>query len=104
MLIMNDRLNKFAQQIMNLDANVPGTGISSAGMAGAASPRQHALDDLKRKTLEFVAEHRKRNPDKSKLNELAGEIEGNLLGINSLQVIDDNQLDKIVNDLHLLKS
>jgi hypothetical protein len=47
MQLMSNELHAFVGQVMDLSANVPGTGISSCGLAGAASPRQHALEDLK---------------------------------------------------------
>jgi hypothetical protein len=94
------QLKEFVEQIIALGANVQGSGISSAGFAGASSSRQHALDDLKKKSLEFVQEHQKSTPDKEKIKELSKEIEGNLLGLNSLQVIDDNLLDKLLDDLN----
>jgi hypothetical protein len=99
---MNDNLKSFVGQIINLEANVQGASISSAGFAGAASPRQHSLDDLKRKTLEFASEYRKNDPSKEKLKELSNEVEGNLLGLNSLQVIDNNKLNSLTDELYSL--
>jgi hypothetical protein len=43
------QLKEFVEQIIALGANVQGSGISSAGFAGASSSRQHALDDLKKR-------------------------------------------------------
>jgi SpoVK/Ycf46/Vps4 family AAA+-type ATPase len=99
-----DKLQRFVDKILNLDAPVPGTGISSGGLFGAASSRQDALDSLKRKVLSFAREHRQRSPDKKILAQFSQEVEGNLQVLNSLAVIDDNALDTLIDELHELQS
>jgi hypothetical protein len=98
----DNQLKNFVGQIIGLNANPPGTGASYGGMLGSASPRGHAMDDLKRKALEFASEHTKKTQNKEKLETLKNEIEGHLLGLNSLQVIDDKLLNQLRDDLHNL--
>jgi hypothetical protein len=95
-------VNDFVRQIIKLDVTPPGTSISYGGLVGASSPRQHAMEDLKRKTLEFAQENQKANPNKERIKELSKEIEGHLLGLNSLQAIDDRHLDKLRDELDKL--
>jgi hypothetical protein len=65
--------------------------------------RQHSAEDLKRKTLEFAHAYKSKSDDNT-LEVLAGEIEGNLLGLNSMAVIDNNILDELLSELHSLKA
>jgi hypothetical protein len=65
--------------------------------------RQHSAEDLKRKTLEFANAYKNKSDDNT-LEVLAGEIEGNLLGLNSMAVIDNNILDELLSELHSLKA
>lgn len=97
-----DKLNKFVGKILNLNAHVPGTGISSGGLMGAASSRQDALDSLKREALSFAREYRQGSLDKSALPQFSQEVEGSLQVLNSLGVIDDSHLDTLIDELHEL--
>jgi hypothetical protein len=98
-----DKLNKFVGMILNINAHVPGTGISSGGLMGAASSRQDALDSLKRKMLSFAREYQQRSPDQSALTQFSQEVEGSLQVLNSLSVIDDNALNTLIDELHELQ-
>jgi hypothetical protein len=98
-----DRLNRFVDKILDLNAPVPGTGISSGGLFGAASSRQDALDNLKRRVLAFAGEYRQKSPDKMTLAQFSQEVEGNLQVLNSLAVIDDKALDTLIDELHELQ-
>jgi hypothetical protein len=100
---MNNELNKFVSRIINLNITPPGTGASYGGFIGASSMRQHSAEDLKRKTLEFASAYKNKSDDNT-LEVLAGEIEGNLLGLNSMAVIDNNILDELLSELHSLKA
>jgi len=98
-----DRLNRFVNKILNLNAPVPGTGISSGGLFGAASSRQEALDSLKKKVLSLAREYRQKSPNKMALTQFSQEVEGNLQVLNSLAVIDNNALDTLIDELHELQ-
>jgi hypothetical protein len=95
-------MQNFVREIIDLYATPPATNASYGGMIGASNPRQQALEDLKRTTLKFAAESTHNNPDPKILEELAKQIEGSLLGLNSLQVIDDQTLDKLITRLYQL--
>jgi hypothetical protein len=99
---MKSALNDFVSQIINLSATPTATGLSYGGLLGASNPRQQALEDLKRSALKFAGESNKNNPGSKMLEELAKQIEGNLLGLNSLQVLDDQTLDELTEKLHQL--
>jgi hypothetical protein len=100
---MDNSLQDFVRKIINLDATPPGTNISYAGLIGASNPRLQSLEDLKGTSLKLAQEYGKKNPDNDKIKELAKEVEGGLHGLNSLSVIDDNTLDKLLADLDALK-
>jgi TRAP-type C4-dicarboxylate transport system substrate-binding protein len=99
---MSEQLNKFVREVLNIDAKVPGTGVSYAGFTGASSPRQQAIEDLKRKTLEFAAEHNKKDPNKEVFLKLSQEVEGNIQGLHALAVLDDSRLNNLLDGLHSL--
>jgi hypothetical protein len=100
---VNSELKNFVRQIINIDATPPGTNASYGGFIGASNPRQQAVEDLKRKTLEFAKERSKQKPDASLVNNLAASVEGHLHITESLAVIDSFMLDKLIDELSLLK-
>lgn len=82
---------------------IPGTGASTSGL-GAMSPRQAAVLDLKKKTLDLNAELIKKTSNRYKLIQLFEAVEGGLQGLKTLGVIDDRHLAELSSELKTLRS
>jgi hypothetical protein len=93
------KLNEFVARAIDINAIAPGTGVSAGGYIGAMSPRQEAVNDFKEVVINFDSEAHREFPDKEKLDSLYGRVEGGLLGLNALAIIDDHKLKSILADL-----
>jgi hypothetical protein len=99
-----DKLRGFMNHIGGIKASVPGTGMSSGGLWGAMSAQHETIVSLRKSAAGFAAEYGKRSRDKTKIETLANEAEGHLQALRSLSVIDDNQFDSLMSELHSLKN
>jgi hypothetical protein len=98
------KLRDFMNQISNLRAAVPGTGMSSGGMWGAMSAQDETIVSLRKSAAAFATERSQQAPNQTVLNKLADEVQGHLQGLHSLSVINDRQFDSLLADLHSLKN
>jgi hypothetical protein len=101
---MNERLAAFTDKIMRINAVAPGTAMSAGGLVGAMSPRQAAVLDLKKKTLDLNAELAKKTSNHYKAVELFEAIEGSLQGLKTLAVIDGHRLAELSGELKVLRN
>lgn len=95
----DNKLGKFVREALGINAVMPGTGVSAAGLMGAMSPRQSLVEDLKKQVHTFAAEYSKNEPNQAAIKEMFREIEGTIYGLRSFSVIDDTQTDNLISQL-----
>ncbi|MGH7156856.1 MAG: hypothetical protein ACREGG_01975 [Candidatus Saccharimonadales bacterium] len=96
----NQKLNDLVDAIDRISVMFSGS-MSSDGYGGRSS-QQEAVYALKCKMAALKAEALKEKPDKKSLENLVSDVEGALLGVNSLSIINNSTLGKLVAELHSL--
>lgn len=100
---MNERLAAFTDKVLRINAVIPSSSASESGL-GAMSPRQAAVLDLKKKTLDLNTELAKKALNRYKLIQLFDAVEGGLQGLRTLSVIDNRSLAELSSELKTLRS
>jgi hypothetical protein len=99
-----EKLKAFVAEIGNLNASFLGNRSFSPGSEGARTTQGDMLYTLKKNTAAFAEECSKSAPKKTKIEEMAAQVEGGLQGLNAVGVIGDPELDRLIDQLHDLKS
>lgn len=105
---MQDELNRFSSAIMRISApaismfgtGLPGMAGGSAAEQGAMTPAADAIHILKHKTAELNQKLSSTQKPTDEAKQIAKDIEGSLLSLRTLSVLDEKQADALVDQLH----
>jgi hypothetical protein len=95
-------LNKFVEQVMEIEADYAGMGGASAGILGATGTNGQIVNDLRAHAMAFASELVKRSPNQKKLFELSYQVEGSLQSVKLVNGISDAKFEALISDLHAL--
>lgn len=95
-------LNKFVEQVMNIEADYAGMRGASAGILGATGTNGQVVNNLRAHTLAFADEYVKQPSDQGRLGELSHQLEGSLQSVRLVSGISDDKLGELLSELHAL--
>jgi len=98
----NESLENFVNNIMSINATLPGIGGAYSGIIGTSASGSQTLFQLKKSVMCFASAYRKNDSNKDSLMEMSKAIEGMILTLGSFSVITNqfcNQLQEDLEDL-----
>ena|SRR5579862_424062 len=105
-------LNHFLEEIMSIQPpafnmfgkGLPGNAGASVSQEGALNSGMDVTRQLKQKAIAFAEAYGSKNTDKSKIADLANELEGCILDEQLVDILNKKQAYKLIDELHVIKA